>query len=255
VVDGVAKPAPPGVPHNIASLVFREQEGAYLVGLIAARVSKSGVIGFVGGMDIPLIHRFAVGYEEGAHAGNARARVLRNYVGIDETAWNDPGKGRELAASQIGQGADVVFAAAGNSGMGAFDAAEQYGVYVIGCDSNQNWIKPGHVLTSMVKRVDNAVYQIVADRVAGRFRGGIHSYGLADGGIGYAVDAYNRPLLPPDVLRDVEAARQAILRGDIHVTDAMAPVAPTTSVAPATAPAPPVAPPAGASAHAPRRSP
>ena len=216
VIDGVA-----ALP-NVASLVFKEQEGAYLVGMIAARVSRSGVLGFVGGMDIPLIHRFAVGYEEGARAASPRARVLANYAGITEAAWNDPGRGKELAAAQIGQGADVIFAAAGNTGLGVFDAAEQYGVYVIGVDSNQNWIKPGHVLTSMVKRVDVAVYQVIADRVGGRFRGGVFAHGLADGGIGYAMDAYNRGLIPAAVLRDVEAARGRIVRGEVRVTDAMA---------------------------------
>ncbi|HEV3458643.1 MAG TPA: BMP family ABC transporter substrate-binding protein [Thermoanaerobaculia bacterium] len=217
VIDGVA------ARPNVASLVFKEQEGSYLVGMIAARVSKTGVLGFVGGMDIPLIHRFAVGYEEGARAASPRVRVLTNYAGITEAAWNDPGRGKELAAAQIGQGADVVFAAAGNTGLGVFDAAEQYGVYVIGCDSNQNWIKPGRVLTSMVKRVDNAVYQVVANRVAGRFHGGIYAYGLANGGIGYALDAYNRGLIPAALLRDVEAARRRIVSGEIRVTDAMAP--------------------------------
>jgi basic membrane protein A len=216
VIDGVA------ARPNVASLVFKEQEGSYLVGMIAARVSKTGVLGFVGGMDIPLIHRFAVGYEEGARAASPRVRVLTNYAGITEAAWNDPGRGKELAAAQIGQGADVVFAAAGNTGLGVFDAAEQYGVYVIGCDSNQNWIKPGRVLTSMVKRVDNAVYQVVANRVAGRFHGGIYAYGLANGGIGYALDAYNRGLIPAALLRDVEAARRRIVSGEIRVTDAMA---------------------------------
>jgi basic membrane protein A and related proteins len=216
VIDGVA-----ALP-NVASLVFKEQEGAYLVGMIAARVSRTGVLGFVGGMDIPLIHRFAVGYEEGARAASPRVRVLANYAGITEAAWNDPGRGKELAAAQIGQGADVVFAAAGNTGLGVFDAAEQYGVYVIGVDSNQNWIKPGHVLTSMVKRVDVAVYQVIAERVRGRFRGGVFAHGLADGGIGYAMDAYNRGLIPAAVLHDVEAARRRIVRGEIHVADAMA---------------------------------
>jgi len=231
VIDGVA------ARPNVASLVFKEQEGAYLVGMIAARVSKTGVLGFVGGMDIPLIHRFAVGYEEGARAAAPRVRVLASYAGITEAAWNDPGRGRELAAAQVGQGADVIFAAAGNTGLGVFDAADQYGVYVIGCDSNQNWIKPGRVLTSMVKRVDNAVYQVIASRVSGRFRGGVYAHGLADGGIGYAMDAYNRGLIPEAVLRDVEAARRGIVVGEICVTDAMA--APALPGAPAARPAPP----------------
>ncbi len=216
VVDGVAE------RPNVASLVFKEQEGAYLVGMIAAAKSKSGILGFVGGMDIPLIHRFATGFAEGARAVDPRVVVIPNYVGISESAWNDPGRGKELAAAQIGKGADVIFAAAGNSGLGVFDAAEQYGIYVIGVDSNQNWMKPGRVLTSMVKRVDNAVYQIVADRVAGRFRGGIHAYGLQNDGVGYATDAYNRGLIPPAVLARVEAAKRGIMAGTIHVTDAMA---------------------------------
>ncbi len=216
IVDGVSSLA------NVASLVFKEQEGAYLVGMIAAAESKTGVLGFVGGMDIPLIHRFATGYEEGARAVDPRVRVIENYVGVTEGAWNDPGKGKELALAQVGKGADVLFAAAGNSGLGAFDAAEERGVYVIGVDSDQNWVKPGRVLTSMVKRVDNAVYQIVRERVAGRFQGGVHVYGLDNDGIGYAMDRYNRGLIPAAVLARVEAAKRQIIAGKIHVTDAMA---------------------------------
>jgi len=216
IVDGVS-PLP-----NVASLVFKEHEGSYLVGMIAAATSKSGVLGFVGGMDIPLIHRFETGYEEGARAVNPRVAVIQNYVGVTEDAWNNPGKGKELAMAQIGKGADVIFAAAGNSGLGAFDAAEQQGIYVIGVDSDQNWVKPGRVLTSMVKRVDNAVYRIVEDRVAGRFRGGVHVYGLDNDGVGYAMDRYNQGLIAADVLARVEAAKRAIVAGKIRVTDAMA---------------------------------
>ena len=124
--------------------------------------------------------------------------------------------------AQIGKDADIIFAAAGNSGLGVFDAAEQYDKYVIGVDSNQNWVKPGHVLTSMVKKVDNAVYQIISDLVSHRFKGGIHVYGLPDGGIGYAMDQYNEKLVPPQVIAEVEAAKQKIIKGEIKVTDAMA---------------------------------
>jgi basic membrane protein A len=216
IVDGVSS------LQNVASLVFKEQEGSYLVGMIAAAASNTGVLGFVGGMDIPLIHRFATGYEEGARAVDPRVRVIQNYVGVTEGAWNDPGKGKELALAQVDKGADVLFAAAGNSGLGAFDAAEERAVYVIGVDSDQNWVKPGRVLTSMVKRVDNAVYQIVRERVAGRFKGGVHVYGLDNDGIGYAMDRYNRGLIPAAVLARVEAAKRQIIAGTIHVTDAMA---------------------------------
>jgi basic membrane protein A len=223
IVDGASN-----LP-NVASLVFKEHEGSYLVGTIAARESKTGTLGFIGGMDIGLIHRFAVGYEEGAKSVNPNARVIVNYVGVTDTAWNNPGKGKELALAQIGKGADVIFTAAGNSGLGAFDAVEQQGkdasgrakAFVIGVDSNQNGVKPGFVLTSMVKRVDNAVYQIVSDVVNHQFKGGFHVYGLESDGVAYAMDDNNKSLIPPDVIQQAEEAKQKIIQGQIKVTDAM----------------------------------
>ncbi len=231
IVDGVIFEADGKTPkQNVASLVFREHEGSYLVGMIAAAKSKTGILGFVGGMDIPLIHRFETGYEEGARAVNPDIRVLDNYVGVTDAAWNNPGKGKELALSQIEKGADVIFTAAGNSGLGAFDAVEQYGrgpsgeanKFVIGVDSNQNAVKPGFVLTSMVKRVDNAVFDVVQEVLEGRFQGGFHVFGLDKDGVAYAVDEYNRALISPDVIEKVEAAKQEIIDGKIKVTDAMA---------------------------------
>jgi basic membrane protein A len=223
IVDGVSE-----LP-NIASLVFKEHEGSYLVGMIAARTSRTGVIGFLGGMDIALIHRFAKGYEEGAKAVNPQIRLVQNYVGVTDGAWNNPGKGKEIALAQIGKGADVIFTAAGNSGLGAFDAVEQAGMengralrYVIGVDSNQNMVKPGYVLTSMVKRVDNVVYDIVRDVAGGRFKPGFHVFGLESEGVGYAMDEHNRPLIPQATIDEVEAARRKIVAGEIAVTDAMA---------------------------------
>ena len=225
--DAQGNPLPP--PPNLAALKFREEQGSFLVGALAALVSKTHKLGFVGGMDVPLIHRFEVGYEEGARAMRPDVRVIPNYVGVTETAWNDPVKAGELARSQIGKGAEVVFAAAGNSGLGAFDAVEALGkdasgrprAFVIGVDSDQNWIKPGYVLTSMVKRVDNAVYQIVQDRVNGRPVGGVHVYGLDNQGVDYALDQFNKPLIPDSVLQRVEEARKKIGSGAIVVTDAM----------------------------------
>ncbi len=216
IIDGVSQ-----LP-NVASLIFKEHQGSYLVGMIAAKKSQSGTLGFIGGMDIPLIHKFEKGYEEGAHSVNPNIRVIDNYVGVTDAAWNNPGQGKELAVAQINKGADVIFTAAGNSGLGAFDAAEQYKKFVIGVDSNQNWVKPGFVLTSMVKRVDNAVYQIISDRVGNKFQGGIHVYGLENDGVGYALDKFNEPLISKDVLQQVEAAKQKIIGGQIQVTDAMA---------------------------------
>jgi basic membrane protein A len=215
--------------HNVASLVFREHEGSYLVGMIAAAKSKTGVIGFLGGMDIPLIHRFEKGYEEGARAVNPNITVIANYVGVTDGAWNNPGKGKEISLAQIERGADVIFTAAGNSGLGAFDAVEQYGKntngeankFVIGVDSNQNGVKPGYVLTSMVKRVDNAVYDVVKEVLDGKFQGGFHTFGLDKDGVAYAMDNNNKGLIPDDVILRVEQAKADIVSGKIKVTDAM----------------------------------
>ena len=216
IVDGVSD-----LP-NVASLIFKEHEGSYLVGMIAARTTKTGTLGFVGGMDVPLIHKFEVGYEEGARAVNPKIQVIQNYVGVTEAAWNNPGKGKELALAQYGKGADVIFAAAGNSGLGVFDAAEETNHLAIGVDANQNWVKPGFILTSMMKRVDNAVYNTVKQMVDGQFAGGIHLFGLDNDGIGYALDDYNRDLIPQSVIDEVERAKKEIIEGRIKVTDAMA---------------------------------
>jgi basic membrane protein A and related proteins len=222
IIDGMSQ-----LP-NVASLIFKEHEGSYLVGILAAKASRTGTIGFLGGMDIGLIHRFAKGYEEGARSINPNIRVIENYVGVTDAAWNNPGKGKELSLAQISKGADVIFTAAGNSGLGAFDAVEQQGKqngrathFVIGVDSNQNMVKPGFVLTSMVKRVDNAVYEIVNDVVNHRFSPGIHVFGLEKDGVGYAMDEYNKDLVSPEALEAAEAAKKKIIAGEIKVTDAM----------------------------------
>jgi len=198
--------------------------------MIAASKSKTGTIGFLGGMDIPLIHRFKTGYAEGARSVNPQIKVVENFVGVSDSAWNNPGKGKELSLAQIEKGADVIFTAAGNSGLGAFDAVEQYGKnaqgeankFVIGVDSNQNGVKPGFVLTSMVKRVDNAVYDVVKEILADKFSGGFHVFGLDKDGVAYAMDDFNKALIPADVIKKVEEARTKIGTGEIKVTDAMA---------------------------------
>lgn len=211
---------------NVASLVFKEHEGSYLVGMLAARSSRTGTIGFIGGMDIGLIHRFKGGYEEGARAVNPDIRVIPNYVGVTDAAWNNPGKGKEIALAQISKGADVIFTAAGNSGLGAFDAVEQAGKQdgrathlVIGVDANQNMVKPGFVLTSMVKRVDNSVYSIIQDVVNGNFKAGEHIYGLNEDGVGYAMDENNQGLITPEMIEQVEVAKKKIINGQITVVD------------------------------------
>ena len=229
IIDGVILGEDGKTPmKNVASLVFKEHEGSYLVGVIAAKTSRTGTLGFVGGMDIPLIRRFEQGYEQGAKAARPDIRVIQNYVGVTDAAWNNPGKGKELSMAQIGKGADVIFAAAGNSGLGAFDAVEQAGMengrakrFVIGVDLNQNGLKPGFVLTSMVKRVDTAVYNIVKEVVDRKFQGGFHVFGLESDGVAYVVDHYNRDLVSADAIAAAEEARRRIIAGQITVVDAM----------------------------------
>src|ERR1700730_14427945 len=223
IIDGVSE-----MP-NVASLVFKEHEGSYLVGMLAAKSTKTGTIGFLGGMDIGLIHRFEKGYEEGAKSVNPNIHIIQNYVGVTDAAWNNPGKGKELALAQISKGADVIFPAAGNSGLGVFDAVESMGKdqdgrathFAIGVDSNQNMVKPGFVLTSMMKRVDNTVYQIVQEVANHEFHAGLHVFGLESDGVGYALDEYNRDLLSPDAIKAAEDAKKKIIAGEIKVKDAM----------------------------------
>src|SRR5947208_4371308 len=214
---------------NVALLVFQGHEGSYLVGLIAGMTSKTGTLGFIGGMDIGLIHRFEGGFEPGAKAANPKIQVIQNYVGVTDAAWNNPGKGKEIALAQISKGADVIFTAAGNSGLGAFDAVEQAGKdssgrathFVIGVDWNQNGVKPGFVLTSMVKRVDNAVYDIVKEVVDGKFKGGFDVFGLESDGVGYVVDEYDCNLVFPDAIAAAEEAKKKIIAKQITVIDRM----------------------------------
>jgi basic membrane protein A len=204
---------------NVRSLLFEEHEGAYLVGAIAALTSKTGKVGFVGGMDIPLIRRFALAYEVGAKRINPQISVLINYVGITSEAWNNPPKGKELAVSEYDQGADVIFAAAGASGLGVLDAAEQRKKLAIGCDSNQNWTKPGFILTGMLKRVDEAVYATIDEARAGKFSGGVKRFGLVNGGIDYAFDQYNAKLLSESVRHQADELKAEIINGKTIVPD------------------------------------
>ena len=230
IIDGVIFEDDGKTPKaNVASLVFKEHEGSYLVGLIAGMTSKTGTLGFIGGMDIGLIHRFEGGFEQGAKAANPKIQVIQNYVGVTDAAWNNPGKGKEIALAQISKGADVIFTAAGNSGLGAFDAVEQSGKdangrathFVIGVDSNQNMVKPGFVLTSMVKHVDNAVYDIVKDVVNHRFQGGFHVFGLDSDGVGYVMDSNNQNLVSPEAIRAAEEAKKKIVDKQVTVVDRM----------------------------------
>jgi basic membrane protein A len=204
---------------NVRSLLFDEHQGSYLVGAIAGLTSKSDKVGFIGGMDVPLIRRFQLGFEAGVKKVNPKARVINNYVGVMSDAWNNPAKAKELALSQYNQGVDVIFAAAGASNYGLFDAAEEKKKLSIGVDSNQNWVKPGFVLTSMLKRVDIAVYDTINEAKGGKFIGGVKTFGLKNQGVDYAVDEFNEKLLQPEVRQKVEALKAEIVAGKIKVPD------------------------------------
>ena len=206
---------------NVQSVVFKEQEGSFLVGLLAAMASETGVVGFVGGMDIPLIRRFACGYEQGAKHADSKIDVVQNMTGTTPSAWNDPGRGSELAKGQFDRGVDVIYAAAGGTGVGVYQAAKDGGKFAIGVDSNQNYLHPGTMLTSMLKRVDVAAYNAYKEAMDGTWEPGIKVLGLAEEGVGWALDENNASLISDDMKAAVEQASADILAGDITVHDYM----------------------------------
>ncbi|HIC81302.1 MAG TPA: BMP family ABC transporter substrate-binding protein [Kiloniellaceae bacterium] len=206
---------------NVRSVVFKEHEGSFLVGMIAALKSESGKVGFVGGMDIPLIRKFACGYEQGAKHVSGSTEVLQNMTGTTPAAWNDPTRGSELAKSQFDRGVDVIYAAAGGTGVGVYQTAKDSGKFAIGVDSNQNHLQPGTMLTSMLKRVDVAAYKAFKDAHDGTWAPGIQVLGLAEDGVGWALDEYNKDLVSADMMAKVEAAAADIVSGNLTVHDYM----------------------------------
>ncbi|MBT4896961.1 MAG: BMP family ABC transporter substrate-binding protein [Rhodobacteraceae bacterium] len=202
---------------NVRGIGFNEHEGSYLVGMLAAQASETGTVGFVGGMDIPLIRRFGCGFAQGVKAVNGDATIIANMTGTTPAAWNDPVKGSELTKAQISQGADVVFAAAGGTGVGVLQTAADEGILSIGVDSNQNYMHPGKVLTSMMKRVDNAVYEAFSQGDA--LETGNFQMGVANGGVGYALDEFNASLVSADMQSAVDAAAAAMTAGTLSVHD------------------------------------
>lgn len=213
LVDGVVD-----LP-NVQSVNFREQESSFLCGMAAALASKTGKVGFVGGMDIPLIRKFAVGYVEGAKYVNPAVEVFQNMTGSTPAAWGDPTKGAELAKSQFGRGADVVFHAAGATGIGVMQAAKDSGHLSIGCDSNQDYLHPGSVLTSAVKRVDVATFKAFLEAKNGTWKAGQVVLGLAEEGVDYSYDEFNRSVLTPEMKQKLDAAKAEIISGKIKVSE------------------------------------
>jgi basic membrane protein A len=204
---------------NVKNLLFEEHQGSYLVGVAAALHSKTGKVGFLGGMDVPLIRRFQMGFEAGVKHINPKAEVVNNYVGVTSDAWNNPAKAKELSLSQFNRGVDVIFAAAGASNYGLFDAAEEKKKLAIGVDSNQNWVKPGFVLTSMLKRVDIAIFETIRSVKEGKFSGGTERFGLQNKGVDYSVDQYNEKVLSADTRKKLEEVKKLIISGKILVPD------------------------------------
>ena len=202
---------------NVRSIVFKEHEGSFIVGLLAQMASKTNKVGFIGGMDIPLIRNFACGYEQGAKYANKDVEVLQNMTGTTPSAWNDPARGSELTKGQFDRGVDVVFAAAGGTGIGVLQAAKDNGKLAIGVDSNQNHIHPGTILTSMLKRVDVAAYNVFNDAKEDKFTSGINSLGLAEGGVDWALDDNNRSLITAEMEAAANQAKADIISGKIVV--------------------------------------
>jgi len=202
---------------NLRQYRFEEHEGSYLVGVAAAMASETGTVGFVGGMDVPLIRKFACGYVQGVKDTDPEATVLQNMTGTTPAAWNDPTKGAELARSQIDRGADVVYHAAGGTGLGVIRAVADEGELAIGVDSDQHSVAPGHVVTSMLKRVDVAAYDTLTDAMNNEFTAGVVSLGLEEGGVDYVADENNADLLTEDMRAAMEEAKQKIISGEIEV--------------------------------------
>jgi len=214
-LDASGQPIPP--PPNLAALRFREEEGSFLVGALAALVGGSDRVGFVGGMDIPLIHKFEAGYRAGVKHVCPECTVVSQYAGVTPEAFSNPGRGKELALSQYQSGVNIIFHASGSTGLGVFEAARQTGRLAIGVDADQYAEAPGYVLTSMVKGVDAAVYNVIERVGKGTFEGGIFQFGLAEGGVDYVYDVNNRSLIPDSARQRVEMLRDSIVGGAIVV--------------------------------------
>ncbi len=203
------------LPPNLVALKFKEEEGSYLVGALAALLTKTGKIGFVGGMQIPLIKKFEAGYVAGAKAVNPEAEVIVKYAGTTGSAFKDPTKGKELGLAEYNQGADIIFHASGSTGLGVFEAAREKKKLAIGVDADQHDEAPGHILTSMVKHVETAVFDTIRDLKGGVWRGGIQEFGLEEDGVGWVYDDRNRSLIPDAVKAKVDSLREEIVAGRI----------------------------------------
>lgn len=206
------------IPPNLVALEFREEEGSFLVGAIAGLMTKTNKVGFVGGMESPLIKKFQVSYEAGVKQVNPGCRVLIGYAGVTGDAFKNPGKGKELALGQYNDGVDIIYHASGVTGLGVFEAAREMKKFAIGVDSDQNDEAPGYIITSMVKVVDVSVYEVIKEVKDGTFKGGrVETFGLKTKGVDYAYTDKNKHMIPDEVRKKVEALRQDIIDGKITI--------------------------------------
>ena len=205
------------LPPNLTALEFKEHEGSFLVGALAALITKTGKVGFVGGMEIPLIKKFEAGYRAGVKAANPKVEVIVKYAGTTGAAFKDPTKGKELGLAEYNEGADVIFHASGSTGLGVFEAAREKGKLAIGVDSDQYAEAPGFVLTSMVKHVETSVFETIKQLQAGRWQGGVREFGLKEDGVGWVYDDRNRGLIPDAVKAKVDSFKAEIVAGRIVV--------------------------------------
>ena len=217
-----AKGDPIMPPPNVAALRFREEEGSFLVGAIAGLLTKTNTVGFVGGMNVPLIEKFDAGYTAGVKQVCRSCRVISQYAGVTPDAFRNPGKGKEIAFNQYQQGADIIYHASGSTGLGVFEAARQRGKLAIGVDADQYGEAPGFVLTSMVKRIDNALFDAAKRVKDGKFAGGVYDFGLAQDGVGYIYDDHNKNLIPETVRQRVEQLKALVVAGRITVPTTVA---------------------------------
>ncbi len=203
---------------NIAALKFKEEEGSFLVGALAALLTKTDKVGFIGGMDIPLIHKFESGFIQGVKAAKPEVQTISNYAGVTSSAFKDPAKGKELAMSQYGNNVDIIYHASGSTGLGIFEAARSLNKLAIGVDSDQFTEAPGYILSSMVKKVDVAVYQIIKETIDNKFKGGVKVFGLKEDGVAYVYDDNNKALIPDEINKKVNVLRDKIIKGEIKVS-------------------------------------
>lgn len=214
--DKDGNPIPP--PPNICAMKFKEEEGSFLVGALSALKTKTNKIGFIGGMDIPLIHKFESGFRQGAKYINPNIEIIANYAGVTSAAFKDPAKGKELALSQFNNNVDIIYHASGSTGLGLFEAARSLNKLAIGVDSDQYHEAPGFILSSMVKKVDNAVYQVIKETYEGKYQNGARTFGLKEDGVGYINDNNNKNLIPDDITKKMKEIEEKIIKGEIKVT-------------------------------------